>query len=107
MILSCLEAIVCTPYSQAKSKSEISQEFSQLKSIERGPWQKLGVRHMTQNKRNKIVFVHEQVIICDHYSNSNFYKKLRKLNIGSMVGITFLFHWILEIAGTRFKMKNN
>ena len=62
---------------------------------------------MTQNKRNKIVFVHEQVIICDHYSNSNFYKKLRKLNIGSMVGITFLFHWILEIAGTRFKMKNN
>ena len=79
MIFSCLEAIVCTPYSQAKSKSEISQEFSQLKSIERGPWQKLGVRHMTQNKRNKIVFVHEQVIICDHYSNSNFYKKIKKI----------------------------
>ena len=61
MIFSCLEAIVCTPYSQESPKSQFNQQFSQLKSIERGPWQKLGVRPPKQNRRNKIIFVHEQI----------------------------------------------
>ena len=56
---------------------------------------------MKQNKRNKIVFVHEQVKM--NFLDHKVYQKLRKSNNGSMDGITFLFHWTLEIAGTRLK----
>lgn len=60
---------------------------------------------MTQDKRNKIVFVHEQVKM-NFLDRKVYEKKLRKSNNGSMNGITFLFHWTLEIAGTRLKNRN-
>ena len=97
-----MEAIVCTPYSKTSPKSQINQEFAQLKTIERGSWQKLGVRPMKQSKRNKILFVHEQVEKIYIYIIKNIIWKLRKLNNGSTDGITFLFHWTLGIAGIRF-----
>ena len=79
MIFSCLEAIVCTPYSQESPKSQFNQQFSQLKSIERGPWQKLGIRPMQPKNRrnkNKIIFVHEQVRLnFEPFSAPKFYKK--------------------------------
>ena len=61
-----------------------------------------------RRNKNKIIFVHEQVRLnFEPFSAPKFYKKIRKSNIGSMDGITFLFRWILEIAGTRLKNKEN